>query len=214
MRRTGSEEIGEQPSGGFDCRRFFLRPPHQPSNGKNCHGRPHRSKVPISLVKSRAEALDFIRDDAGPLLPGFLIDVLPSSPSARSGEQLRRHECPGHGVWPPSAWSPTTTASWAAGIETDEDYHYRINLKLQSQSGVNEAALRFALLQVPGIQDVVFDRHAGTFHVYVYSMAPQVAASLLDMVQQAINDNVAYPLTGLSVAPALVAISRTTTQIR
>ena len=58
---------------------------------------------------------------------------------------------------------------------------------------------------------MVFDRHAGTFHVYVYSIAPRVAASLLDMVQQAINDNVAYPLTGLSVAPDLVGISLTTT---
>jgi uncharacterized phage protein gp47/JayE len=95
--------------------------------------------------------------------------------------------------------------------ETDEDYRYRINLKLQSQSGANEAALRFQILQVPGIQDVVFDRHAGTFDVYVYSIAPQVAASLLDMVQQVINDTVAYPLTGLAVAPDLVGISLTTT---
>ena len=95
--------------------------------------------------------------------------------------------------------------------ETDEDYRYRVNLKLQSQSGVNEAALRFTLLQVPGIQDVVFDRHAGTFDVFVYSIAPQVAASLLSMVQQTINDNVAFPLTGNAVAPDLVGISLTTT---
>ncbi|MGD0498607.1 MAG: baseplate J/gp47 family protein [Bryobacteraceae bacterium] len=95
--------------------------------------------------------------------------------------------------------------------ETDDDYRYRINLKLQSQSGVNEAALRFALLQVPGIPDVVFDRHAGTFDCYVYSISPQVAASLLSMVQQTINDNVAFPLTGNAVAPDLVGISLTTT---
>ena len=95
--------------------------------------------------------------------------------------------------------------------ESDDDYRYRINLKLQSPSGVNEAALRFTLLQVPGIQDVVFDRHAGSFDCYVYSIAPQVAASLLSMVQQTINDNVAFPLTGNAVAPDLVGMSLTTT---
>ena len=51
--------------------------------------------------------------------------------------------------------------------EDDDSYRYRIHLKLISQSGSDEAALRFALLQVPGIQDVVFDRRAGTFICYV-----------------------------------------------
>ena len=95
--------------------------------------------------------------------------------------------------------------------ETDDDFRYRVNLKLQSQSGVNEAALRFQLLQVPGIQDVVFDPHAGAFDCYVYSISPQVASSILQNVQQVINDNVAYPLAGLALAPDLVGISLTTT---
>jgi len=50
--------------------------------------------------------------------------------------------------------------------EDDDSYRYRIHLKLTSQSGSNENALRFALLQVPGIQDVVFDSKAGTFHCH------------------------------------------------
>ena len=95
--------------------------------------------------------------------------------------------------------------------ETDDDFRYRINLKLQSQSGVNEAALRFQLLLVPGIQDVVFDPHAGAFDCYVYSIAPQVATSILQNVQQVISDNVAFPLTGNAIAPDLVGISLTTT---
>ena len=49
--------------------------------------------------------------------------------------------------------------------EDDDSYRDRIHLKLVSQAGSNEAALRFALLQVPGIQDVVFDSKAGTFIV-------------------------------------------------
>jgi uncharacterized phage protein gp47/JayE len=95
--------------------------------------------------------------------------------------------------------------------ETDDDYRYRINLKLQSQSGANEATLRFAMLQIPGIQDVVFESYPGSFDCYVYSISPQVAASLLSMVQQVINSTVAYPLTGLALAPDLVGISLTTT---
>lgn len=49
--------------------------------------------------------------------------------------------------------------------ESDTDYQYRIHLKLISQSGINEAALRYQLLQLPGIQDVVFVSSAGSFYV-------------------------------------------------
>jgi hypothetical protein len=66
-------------------------------------------------------------------------------------------------------------------------------------------------LQIPGIQDVVFESYPGSFDCYVYSISPQVAASLLSMVQQVINSTVAYPLTGLALAPDLVGISLTTT---
>jgi phage-related baseplate assembly protein len=95
--------------------------------------------------------------------------------------------------------------------ETDDNYRYRIQQKLQGRNGSNEAALRFELLQVPGIQDIVFTRLAGTFDCYVYGIAPTPAPSLLDAVQQTINDNVAFPLTGTAIAPDLVGISLVTT---
>ena len=95
--------------------------------------------------------------------------------------------------------------------ESDDNYRYRIQQKLQGRNGVNEAALRFELLQVPGIQDIVFERQAGTFNCYVYGIAPQTSSSLLDAVQQTINDNVAFPLTGSAIAPDLVGISLVTT---
>jgi uncharacterized phage protein gp47/JayE len=94
--------------------------------------------------------------------------------------------------------------------ETDDNLRYRIQLKIQSQSGANEAALRFELLQVPGIQDFVFDRHAGTFDVYVFGISPSISASLLDLIQQKIDRKVAFPLTGNALAPDLVGISLTT----
>src|ERR1039457_4946326 len=95
--------------------------------------------------------------------------------------------------------------------ESDDNYRYRIQQKLQGRNGSNEAALRFELLQVPGIQDIVFTRLAGTFNCYVYGIAPTPAPSLLDAVQQTINDNVAFPLTGMAIAPDLVGISLVTT---
>ena len=95
--------------------------------------------------------------------------------------------------------------------EDDDSYRYRIRLKLQAQNGANEAALRFQILQIPGIQDVVFDAAAGTFTCYVYGIASDGYAALLQNVQQAINNTVAFPLTGIAVAPDLVGISLTTT---
>src|ERR1019366_1195806 len=59
--------------------------------------------------------------------------------------------------------------------ESDDNYRYRIQQKPQGRNGANEAALRFNLLQVPGIQDIVFTRLAGTFNCYVYGIAPTPA---------------------------------------
>src|SRR5207249_9734176 len=95
--------------------------------------------------------------------------------------------------------------------ESDDDYRFRLNLKIQSRAGANEAALRLELLEIPGIQDVVFERQAGAFIVYVYGISPNVSPGLLQNVQDRINDKAAYPLTGLAVAPDLVGISLSTT---
>ena len=95
--------------------------------------------------------------------------------------------------------------------EKDDNYRFRIHLKILSRAGANEAALRFALLQVPGVQDIVFKREAGTFTVYVYAVSPSVPASLLARTQAQLNDVVAYPMSGLTVAPDLIGISLSTT---
>jgi uncharacterized phage protein gp47/JayE len=94
--------------------------------------------------------------------------------------------------------------------ESDDDYRFRIHLKIQSRAGANEAAMRFDILQLPGIQDVVFLRAAGTFTVYVYGISPEISPSLLALVQQQIDDRAAYPMLGEAVAPDLVGISLST----
>jgi hypothetical protein len=79
------------------------------------------------------------------------------------------------------------------------------------QSGRTFLIDRLQLLQLPGIQDVVFDRHAGSFTVYVYGIAPVVSASLIGMVQERINDRAAFPITGVAVNPDLVGVSLAST---
>jgi hypothetical protein len=91
--------------------------------------------------------------------------------------------------------------------EDDESYRYRIHLKVTSESGSNENAIRFALPQTPGIQDVVFDRRAGTFTCYVYAITPVAAASTLQAVQDTLDQTVAFPVTGVASNPDLVGIT-------
>jgi uncharacterized phage protein gp47/JayE len=94
--------------------------------------------------------------------------------------------------------------------EDDESYRFRINLALQSHGGAAKTDLESALLQLPGIQDIVFERKAGTFNVYVYGISPTVSPSLLQMVQAEIDKKTAYPMSGLALSPDLVGISLST----
>lgn len=95
--------------------------------------------------------------------------------------------------------------------EDDESYRFRIRLKLQSTGGSAEVDLRAAILQIPGIQDVVFTPLAGTYLVYIYGISPAVPPSLINLVQVALNSATAYPLTGRAIVPDLIGISLQTT---
>ncbi len=95
--------------------------------------------------------------------------------------------------------------------EDDESYRYRIYLKIRAQSSVNESSLRFELLQLPGIQDVVFLAHSGGFQCFVYGISPIVPPSLLSLVQETLNEKVAFPITAVALNPDLVGITMATT---
>lgn len=94
--------------------------------------------------------------------------------------------------------------------EDDESYRFRIRLKLQSTGGAGEVDIRAVVLQIPGIQDIVFKPLAGTYLVYVYGISPSVPPSLLRLVQVAIDSKTAYPLTGTATVPDLIGISLAT----
>lgn len=107
-----------------------------------------------------------------------------------------------------------TNASGIIGgrdAETDDDFRYRIYLKLTSQSGINETALRYQLLQLPGIQDVVFVTSAGSFMVYLYAISPVVPPSLLQLANSTLATTVAFPIQASALSPDLVGISLSTT---
>jgi hypothetical protein len=95
--------------------------------------------------------------------------------------------------------------------EDDTDYRYRINLKISSKNGAAESDLRLAILLVPGIQNVVFVRQAGTYLCYVYATSPTVPTSVMQLVQAQMNTVTAWPLVGTAVQPDLVGISLSTT---
>lgn len=95
--------------------------------------------------------------------------------------------------------------------EDDESFRYRIRLKLQSSGGAAEVDLRAAVLQIPGVQDVVFKPLAGTYLIYIYGISPVVPPSLISLVQTALNTTTAYPLTGTAIVPDLIGISLSTT---
>jgi Baseplate J-like protein len=95
--------------------------------------------------------------------------------------------------------------------EDDDSYRFRISLKLQSRGGAAEVDLRLSVLNVPGIQDVAFQRQASSYTAYVYGISPVVPPSLLSLVQAALDERTAYPLVGTAVAPDLVGISLSTT---
>jgi len=94
--------------------------------------------------------------------------------------------------------------------ETDDNYRYRISLQMQSTGGSRADDIRAAILRVAGLQDVVFERKAGTFFAYVYGVSPAVPVSLVQTVQDAINQTVAFPLNGLAIVPDLVGFSLST----
>lgn len=97
--------------------------------------------------------------------------------------------------------------------ESDDDYRYRLNLYLQSRRGAAEADLRLGVLKIPGIQDCVFAKQAGSYTCYVYGVSPSLPASLLAMVQGVIDDLTAFPLSGTAVTPDLLGISLSTTLV-
>ena len=97
------------------------------------------------------------------------------------------------------------------GIESDENFRFRISKQVFSAEAANFSAIRIACLSVAGVADVEilpFYRGIGTFDVLVKSVAPSVSNTLLQNVRrnlyfaiaQGVSFNVRKPIeTGVSM---------------
>ena len=145
--------------------------------------------------------------------PSSATSLLPGSSGNTSPGVFSRHNFTGYTQSAYGGLLVTNTYGITGGRDTEDDdsYRYRIHLKLTSQSGINEAALRFQLLQLPGIQDVVFSSYAGGFYVYLYGISPIISPSLLQLANSTIATTAAFPIQGTALTPDLVGISLETT---
>lgn len=99
-------------------------------------------------------------------------------------------------------------------IEGDENYRYRLSNALLASEKANLVAVRLAVLQVPGVADLVvesFPRGLGTFDVTIKSVSPVVPAGLISAVEEAIEKVAALGVLPLVKAPVEVGVSMTMT---
>lgn len=93
--------------------------------------------------------------------------------------------------------------------ESDESYRWRLSRRVIAAAAANETAVRLACLGVPGVADVVirpYAQGAGSFDIYVLPTAGEVTPSLLQAVQQAIDQQQALGIRGRARAPIPVGV--------
>ncbi len=96
--------------------------------------------------------------------------------------------------------------------EDKENYRYRISRANRTRAKANETAVRLACLSVEGVNDVLrrrFTRGTGTFDIYVVTDDPRTPRSVVDEVQEAIEDTQAYGIDGRAITPKLVELDMT-----
>lgn len=70
-------------------------------------------------------------------------------------------------------------------FEGDNNYKYRLVQKVIEGEAANETALRLAALSVPGVADVLMQKHyrgIGTFGIIIKSVTPTISDNLIDEV--------------------------------
>ena len=96
------------------------------------------------------------------------------------------------------------------GLESDENFRFRISKQVFSAETGNFTAIRIACLSVPGVADVViipFFRGVGTFEVLVKSISPSVSETLLENVRRNLYFTVAQGVSFNVRKPIEIGIS-------
>lgn len=95
------------------------------------------------------------------------------------------------------------------GLESDEDFRYRISKQVTASEMGNETAVRLAALSVPGVADVSmvpYVRGLGTFAVYIKSLEARVSDELVDAVQDTIDTVQSFGNRGYALKPKEIGI--------
>lgn len=93
--------------------------------------------------------------------------------------------------------------------ESDENYRARITNQVYVVAGANLTAIRLAALQVEGVTDIMFREYshgAGSFTLYVISDDPELDQSILNRVQEAIDEKKAYGIYAEVKTPVLIPV--------
>lgn len=91
----------------------------------------------------------------------------------------------------------------------DEVYRYRITKQIQIVASANETAIRLAALSVHGVQDVKMKRFThgtGSYSVYVVTEDPVTPTSILESVQNKIDEVQAYGVRGEVYRPDVLRV--------
>lgn len=94
-------------------------------------------------------------------------------------------------------------------VGDDEAFRYRITKQIQIVASANKMAIRLAALSVDGVQDIMMKRFThgtGSYSIYVISEAAITPQSLLDSVQDAIEDCEAFGVRGEVFRPIVLAV--------
>ena len=95
------------------------------------------------------------------------------------------------------------------GLETDEDFRFRISKQVTASEMGNETAIRLGALSVPGVADVSMVPHVrglGTFGVYVKSLDARVTDELIEAVQNVVDQVQSFGNRGFALQPKEIGI--------
>jgi len=103
--------------------------------------------------------------------------------------------------------SVTNPASITNGqpVESDESLRYRIREATAALAGSNEAAVKLALLSIPGVRDIKlipFARGAGTLDVVVLPAARHATVEFINLCQSVLESVAAAGVSARVTAPA------------
>jgi uncharacterized phage protein gp47/JayE len=95
------------------------------------------------------------------------------------------------------------------GLETDEDFRYRVSKQVTASEMGNETAIRLGALSVPGVADVSMTPHVrglGTFGVYIKSLDARVTDELVGAVQDVVDQVQSFGNRGFALQPKEIGI--------